>query len=391
MVTLVNHPDFKNKWVEISKRVPGRNSKQCRERWFNNLDPSVNHGPWTEEEDAKLLQLAEQYNQSWAKMQRKLPGRTVNTVKTRFHTLRREKLNNREWSQEEDKELIDARFEIGPKWTVVSRRMTNRSATVCKKRWTILCEKDPSLEQRGKAVDIERKRSKRSRSRSQSQQGRKRTGSSAGLIANSAQKRRETLAGDGVPIEPIMDEAIPPTVPVHPGKNPFFKSSSNRSVSSIGSAFGGKKKLLRTPSLMLLRELITESPKSFSTNGAGNDTSISEARLSNLARFNSSNSPMHSNLERHTFHTARGPNRSSGLRKSSLRNFGSNMSGSNLRKFGSNMSGFDSMMDMLDSPRNSALAMHQLNELDEFIDVWEVDALQGLDINEEDENLTSIL
>lgn len=30
---------------------------QCRERWCHHLDPSVNHGSWTDEEDRLLLSL----------------------------------------------------------------------------------------------------------------------------------------------------------------------------------------------------------------------------------------------------------------------------------------------------------------------------------------------
>lgn len=36
-------------WVKIQMHVPGRTDVQCRERWVNILDPSINAGPWTEE------------------------------------------------------------------------------------------------------------------------------------------------------------------------------------------------------------------------------------------------------------------------------------------------------------------------------------------------------
>lgn len=32
----------------------GRKGKQCRERWYNQLDPSINREPWTEEEERTL-------------------------------------------------------------------------------------------------------------------------------------------------------------------------------------------------------------------------------------------------------------------------------------------------------------------------------------------------
>lgn len=44
------------KWSEIAARVPGRIGKQCRERWFNHLDPSIKKTPWTDEEDRLLAE-----------------------------------------------------------------------------------------------------------------------------------------------------------------------------------------------------------------------------------------------------------------------------------------------------------------------------------------------
>lgn len=42
------------KWSEIAARIPGRIGKQCRERWFNHLDPSINKSAWSPEEDRML-------------------------------------------------------------------------------------------------------------------------------------------------------------------------------------------------------------------------------------------------------------------------------------------------------------------------------------------------
>lgn len=43
------------KWSEIAAQIPGRIGKQCRERWFNHLDPTIKKGNWTPEED-KILE-----------------------------------------------------------------------------------------------------------------------------------------------------------------------------------------------------------------------------------------------------------------------------------------------------------------------------------------------
>jgi hypothetical protein len=48
---------------------------QCRERWLNHLDPSINKGEWTEEEDQILLKAQAQWGNSWTKIAELLPGR----------------------------------------------------------------------------------------------------------------------------------------------------------------------------------------------------------------------------------------------------------------------------------------------------------------------------
>ena len=31
-------------WGQVATRIPGRTSKQCRERWYNHLDPNIVRG-----------------------------------------------------------------------------------------------------------------------------------------------------------------------------------------------------------------------------------------------------------------------------------------------------------------------------------------------------------
>ena len=76
-------------WIRVSQRVPGRNSKQCRERWKNYLSPTVRNLPWTPEEDAKLAELFSQFGPQWAKIASLFNARTDVNVKNRWSYLKR--------------------------------------------------------------------------------------------------------------------------------------------------------------------------------------------------------------------------------------------------------------------------------------------------------------
>jgi hypothetical protein len=74
-------------WGRVAENMPGRTSKQCRERWNNYLDPTLVHTPFTEEEDSVLLHLHKEHGNKWAYIARLIPGRTENAVKLRFNSL----------------------------------------------------------------------------------------------------------------------------------------------------------------------------------------------------------------------------------------------------------------------------------------------------------------
>lgn len=83
------HKYGESNWDEISEYLPGRNPRQCRDRWLKHLSPKINHSPFTPEEDQRLLKLREEIGPKWILISQRFKNRTDNILKSRYKQLMR--------------------------------------------------------------------------------------------------------------------------------------------------------------------------------------------------------------------------------------------------------------------------------------------------------------
>ena len=77
------------KWKLISSYFPNRNSRQCKERWNNFLNPDINKKPWTEEEDKLLFEKYEEFGSQWKVISTFFNQRTHISLRNRMMKLKR--------------------------------------------------------------------------------------------------------------------------------------------------------------------------------------------------------------------------------------------------------------------------------------------------------------